>query len=121
MTFFVFSPVWGLLVQFYKNSLKTKQTNIKKLVKSSRLKDSFIHQAVRKLNSPPLSPLSLPLFPHAPLNFFSESAQYTEHRYRKNETPLPVRSRKFAFSCFLLWIYTRQLLTVCCLNDSSVH
>ncbi len=35
--------------------------------KTNRLKDSFIHQAVRKLNSlPSLSPS--PLLPHAPLN-----------------------------------------------------
>ncbi len=36
-------------------------------VRTSRLKDSFIHQAVRKLNSLPTLPPS-PLLPHAPLN-----------------------------------------------------
>ncbi len=36
-------------------------------VRTSRLKDSFIHQAVRKLNSLPTLPPP-PLLPHAPLN-----------------------------------------------------
>ncbi len=35
--------------------------------RTNRLKDSFIHQAVRKLNSLPSLPPS-PLLPHAPLN-----------------------------------------------------
>ncbi len=35
--------------------------------RTNRLKDSFIHQAVRKLNSLPTLPPS-PLLPHAPLN-----------------------------------------------------
>uniref|UniRef100_A0A8C1N2R2 Reverse transcriptase domain-containing protein n=1 Tax=Cyprinus carpio TaxID=7962 RepID=A0A8C1N2R2_CYPCA len=41
--------------------------------RTSRLKDSFIHQAVRKLNSlpnlPPPPPTPVPLLPQAPLNY----------------------------------------------------
>ncbi len=36
--------------------------------RTSRLKDSFIHQAVRKLDSLPTLPPPSPLLPHAPLN-----------------------------------------------------
>uniref|UniRef100_A0A9J8CAM1 Reverse transcriptase domain-containing protein n=1 Tax=Cyprinus carpio carpio TaxID=630221 RepID=A0A9J8CAM1_CYPCA len=51
-------------------SLMPSERRLRSLqARTSRLKDSFIHQAVRMLNSlPTLLPPHSPLFPHAPLN-----------------------------------------------------